>query len=87
MVILRQSVKEQIAAAAHGADIDDIAVFLDVARQRLQEVPQVVRAHGNVRILDALSHRVLFLLLLFHQSALHVCTRPKASETCRDSCL
>ena len=71
---LPQTVKEKVTAAAHGADIDDIAKFTNVCGQRLQEVPKVVRAHGVVRVLDALLERVLFLLFMsfLHQSELHV---------------
>ena len=76
--------KEEVGAAAHGPDIDDIAELVDVRRQRLKEVAQVVAALCHVRLLDDESQRVLFCIIL-HQSALRVCSRPKTSEACRDS--
>ena len=78
---LVQSVKHQIAAAAHGADMDDIAVLQHVRGQRLQEVPQIVAAHSDVGVRDALSERVLFVsAVILHQSALCLCTWAMAKD-------
>ena len=79
---LPQTVKEKVTAAAHGADIDDIAKLMNVRGQQLQEVPQVVRAHGDMRVLDALLERVPFLLFmsLLQQTVLHVYAGPRTSR-------